>query len=430
MVVTAISFVLNVIAGICMMGPYVLFFVRNFTWNMRRLRTVFLVFGGAIFVGTFMDSVPLVWITEFGLLLLLNIYCCTNSRIYNVFMMIPAFFFYIILDIMPAYMVTQILNGTDSYIFGIEGMTVHGTIIDVILCILFIVSMITAKRKSLDLRLSGKETLGFCLYFLFIIFDSVILQVFLIALQEKERIIFGCSVLFFAVVVLGIYWSYLFTKRENHKLATVAGEARDFLDMQLKFAEESRTGEQELKRLRHDLRGHMQVLGELCDRKEYGKVDKYIEELSGNPGLAVNAPITGNVTADIVLSLKKSEAEKYHIGFVCEGEFTNLDKMRAVDICTIFTNVLNNALEASMQTEEAQINIQGISHRNYFTLIVSNKVSAPVSIKNNRIVTTKRNKHKHGIGLDSVQAVVKRYRGDCEMEYKDGWFIIKVMVLL
>lgn len=430
MVVTVIAFVLNVIAGICLMGPYVLFFAKNFTWNMRRLRMVFGIYLVSAFVAAIADSALLVWITTFALLFMLNIFCCTGSRIYNVFMMLPAFFFYMMLDIMPAFMVGQIMNGTDIYILGIEGMTVHGTIIDVALCTLLIVSMIITKRKSLDLRLSGKEVLGFCLYFFFIIFDSVILQVFLVVLYDKERIIFGCSVLFFALVVLGIYWSYLFTKRENRKLAATAGEARNFLDTQLKFAEESRTGEQELKRLRHDLRGHMQVLGELCDRKEYDKVDKYIEDLSDNPGLAVNACITGNATADIVLSLKKTEAAKYDIGFVCEGEFVNLDKMRAVDICTIFTNVLNNALEASMQTEDPQINIQGISHRNYFTLIVSNKVSTPIRIKNNRIVTTKKDKHNHGIGLDSVQAVVKRYRGDCELEYKDGWFIIKVMVLL
>lgn len=369
-------------------------------------------------------------VTTFLLLILLNIFCCTGSRIYNFFMMLPAFFFYMMLDILPDFMVKQVFDVKDVYILGLQGATAHGTVIDVALCTLYLVSMYAAKRKNLDLRLSGKEIVGFCLYFLFLMLDTVVLQVFLVALPAMDRILYGCCVLFFALVILGIYWSWLFTRRENRKLTASAGEAKNFLDMQLKFAEESKAGEQELKRLRHDLRGHMQVLGELCDRKEYDKVDKYIEDLSDNPGLAVNATITGNITADIVVSLKKAEAEKYHIDFSCEGDFRNLDKMHAVDICTIFTNVLNNALEASMQTENPQIKLQGITHRNYFTLIVSNKVSAPVRIKNNRIVTTKKDKHNHGIGLDSVKSVVKKYQGDCELECKDGWFFIKIMVLL
>jgi len=338
--------------------------------------------------------------------------------------------FYTMLDVMPAYMIMQVMDEKQVFFFGEEGLAIHLVLVDVALSSLFVVSMFLAKRRNLDLRLSWKEVVGFCLYFLFLLLDMVVLQVFLVALPAKERIIYGCGVLFFALLVLGIYWSWLFTKRENRKLVASTGEARNFLDMQLKFAEETKTGEQELKRLRHDLRGHMQVLGELCDRKEYDKVDKYIEDLSDNPGLAVKTTITGNATADIVLSLKKAEAAKYDIDFTYEGDFVNLDKMRAVDICTIFSNVLNNALEASMQADNPQIKIQGISHRNYFTLIVSNKVSAPVRIKNNRIVTTKKDKKNHGIGLDSVSSVVKKYRGECELEYKDGWFFIKIMVLL
>lgn len=377
-------------------------------------------------------SVPLVWISTFALPFMLNVFCCTGSRIYNFFMLLPAFFFYLMLDIMPALMVSTVIDGatSDKYILDLPGVTVHGTIIDVALCVLFVVSMYHAKRKNLDLRLSGKEVLGFCLYFFFLLLDLVVLTVFYEALPTSQRILFGSCILFFALLVLGIYWSWLFTKRENRKLEESAKTAKNYLDMQLKFAEETPTGEQELKRLRHDLRGHMQVLSELCERKEYQKVDQYIEELSDNPGLAVNEPITGNVTADIVVLLKKAEAEKYNIPFTCEGDFANLDKMRAVDICTIFTNVLNNALEASMQVEEPCIKLQGISHRNYFTLIVSNKVSSPVRIKNNRITTTKKDKNKHGIGLDSVHAVAKRYHGDCELECDGAWFHIKIMLLL
>lgn len=421
------SFILNSIAGLILALLYTLFFAKNVVWNKKKVKLIFGVILIVQLLGAITQNRALVWIVTFLPLLLINILCSTK-KIYNFFMMLPAFFFYLMLEVLPQVMIEMTFNLPDVFL---GAMSLHGIITDVSLCTLLIVSAILCMRKKISLLLTGKEVLFFCIYFFFLLFNCFVIWVFSTFLANwLFRIGGGLIILFFAIFVLGVYWSFLFTKRENKKLSYNEKEARNFLDMQLQYAEQNEESEQELRQLRHDLRGHMQVLGELCDQKDYERVDRYVEELSGNPGLSNRVHITGNATADIVLSLKRAEAIRDNMEFTCEGDFTPLEKMNAVDICTIFSNIMNNALEASQNVQKPKIQIEGIRHLNYFTLIASNRVDNPVKIKNNRIVTTKSDKRNHGIGLDSIKNVVKKYQGDCVLECKDGWFSIKLMMMI
>ena len=38
------------------------------------------------------------------------------------------------------------------------------------------------------------------------------------------------------------------------------------------------------------------------------------------------------------------------------------------------------------------------------------------------IQTSKSDKENHGIGLNNIMTIVKKYDGDARMRYKDGWF--------
>ena len=53
---------------------------------------------------------------------------------------------------------------------------------------------------------------------------------------------------------------------------------------------------------------------------------------------------------------------------------------------------------------------------------ISNRISKPVKIVNGMIQTSKSDKENHGIGLNNIMTIVKKYDGDARMRYKDGWF--------
>ena len=52
----------------------------------------------------------------------------------------------------------------------------------------------------------------------------------------------------------------------------------------------------------------------------------------------------------------------------------------------------------------------------------------PVRLKDNRIVTSKRDKSVHGIGLLNVDAVISKNGGTSVRKCEDGWFSFSAMI--
>ena len=67
--------------------------------------------------------------------------------------------------------------------------------------------------------------------------------------------------------------------------------------------------------------------------------------------------------------------------------------------------------------------VESLLNRNDTVIIsISNRISKPVKIVNGMIQTSKSDKENHGIGLNNIMTIVKKYDGDARMRYKDGWF--------
>lgn len=73
-------------------------------------------------------------------------------------------------------------------------------------------------------------------------------------------------------------------------------------------------------------------------------MENYIGELSGNPMLSKSFCITGNQAADTVISIKKAYADSIGIRLACKGNFTWLNTLSPIDVCTLFSNLLDNAI--------------------------------------------------------------------------------------
>ena len=55
-------------------------------------------------------------------------------------------------------------------------------------------------------------------------------------------------------------------------------------------------------------------------------------------------------------------------------------------------------------------------------LSVRNPVEEPVKIRGNTVITTKKDKSAHGIGLKNVDSVIQRNNGTSVIQCKDGMF--------
>lgn len=184
-------------------------------------------------------------------------------------------------------------------------------------------------------------------------------------------------------------------------------------------------------RLYHDMRNHFLMLQNYLDEGKVPDAQQYLKTLSGDRMMGSVERWTGVEAIDYILSQKLEGAKKNGIETEIHAEYPKDCGIDPVDLCTILTNLLDNAIEACTKQPEGyarnlSVTIRRI-HQFIIIRVVNNAAAAPV-MKNGHFVTSKQEGHFHGWGMKSVKAAVERCHGTIEYEYKEGLFTVSVMI--
>lgn len=188
----------------------------------------------------------------------------------------------------------------------------------------------------------------------------------------------------------------------------------------------------DLRRFRHDYNNICIGLSKLISEDNR---DAALDLLSSNSLNLNNTAIkfdTGNGIVDALLTDKQNHAKKINTKIDFEGTVTS-NKIEPTDLCVIFGNTIDNALEAcekikSSENKSIQINCQ--CSGGFMFLNITNPVYHEVPINKNFISTTKEDKHSHGFGLFSVNKVIKKYNGKLNMVCINKEFTISIDLCL
>lgn len=207
---------------------------------------------------------------------------------------------------------------------------------------------------------------------------------------------------------------------------------KEKVDMQYKYYLGLQESQSKVKRLYHDINNHMICMKSICENKDMA--DKYINSLNKEINGYKNLFNSGNVILDIILNEKKSICDKNNIELDCDVNFSKCDFIEMVDICSMFSNILDNAIEASNKILDKNIkkhiNIRGTIVKKYFIVKCENNKTNIVVIKKNKFITDKKDKDLHGLGLESIKQSVEKYSGNLEVEDLDNRFIVKLYIPL
>lgn len=178
----------------------------------------------------------------------------------------------------------------------------------------------------------------------------------------------------------------------------------------------------------HDLKHQIEGLrGEMSQDKRTEWIDAIEEELqSYQPEQQ-----TGNCTLDTLLSGKLNSCSKQNIKFTCVADGKLLSFMHVIDICNIFGNALDNAIENVALVEEEEkrlIHMQVFARGTFLFISVSNYCNQQIALKNGYPVTTKHDKKNHGFGIKSIDYAVKKYNGNITFGVEKDMFEIKILI--
>lgn len=423
MLATILSLIYELGVFYIVFTSYLLFF--GVSIKMDRKKT-YIIFGyaTAIILLCFAFSVE----GDILYIMLLTSLLFGRRKLRDTLMIFPASMLYVLVSVLSGSILDEIFSRQGAILIA-DMLPLSYLLVDGFLLIGIIYLRYFVQKKQLDMTLRGREIVVFFCYFFFGMFVWLFVKLVNTHWVGTLRVFLGLMGLFFYYAILCIYIHHLVTVRKSATLNQQIKTEDNHIQMLLLYLEKYKAENEEIRELRHDLRGHLQVMQNLYEKKDNQALEKYIKDLVGKTETIKELQITGNQAADIVISRQKERAEKENIIFTCNGDFESLNQIKAVDVCTLFSNLLDNAYEASIQVTEPFISIKGVRHRNYYIIEVSNRTGSPVKINNGSAETTKKGGN-HGNGMGIVNRVVTKYHGECVFQCEEKIFSCKIMLPL
>lgn len=186
--------------------------------------------------------------------------------------------------------------------------------------------------------------------------------------------------------------------------------------------------EERLRQERHELKNNYFYIQMLLNEHKYTELNQYLEHGIGEKMESLSSVQTGNTMIDYLLNRKLAEARKYKIKTYAEILVPEQLPVNDDVFCTILLNLLDNAMEASKQEQAADIHISIKLVQQYLVCKISNKVSNNVFLENPKLLTTKKDRKNHGLGLKIIRNAVKEQNGMFQTKMEDGYFVATVML--
>jgi sensor histidine kinase regulating citrate/malate metabolism len=174
------------------------------------------------------------------------------------------------------------------------------------------------------------------------------------------------------------------------------------------------------KVLIHDITKHLNAIKMLSSNSNVN-VSDYINHIIKDFNIMNPVEYCGNSLLNLITYRYYQIFSKENIKFDINIQNAQIDFMSEPDITSLFDNLLENAFEATKQAPQKEINFSiDIRNTNFVVINITNTTVKKPLLINGHIITSKNNKELHGVGIRSINRVVKKYNGNMEMNYKDA----------
>lgn len=204
------------------------------------------------------------------------------------------------------------------------------------------------------------------------------------------------------------------------------------IDVQVKYYDSLRKSDEKIRGFRHDFKNHIMCIQNMIAHNQLDEVNNYINELSGY-SLSYEAFFnTGNYITNGLFTEKNNIAMEQGIKLNFDGIIPS-NGITSVDLCIIFSNALDNAIEACTEINDMItriINVETKINNSYLFIKITNPTNHNSIIRGNCILTTKEDKSIHGFGLYNVNDVIKKYNGELKLISESNQFVFDASIKL
>ena len=246
-----------------------------------------------------------------------------------------------------------------------------------------------------------------------------------------SKIMMDYDLFFYNVLNVGAVIFYVFMLLFQIMMLVAAKESSEYHTMQKLWLEEKKQYQlmkENMDALNikcHDLKHQIRNL------RETSQVDPaYLDDLERSVSIYNSAVRTDNEALDLVLTDKRLHCTTHHIQFTCMAEGNKMNFMDAMDIYSLFGNIMDNAIEceSALPPETRFIHLSVHGTNQLLLIHAENHFEGELELKNGLPSTTKVEKEYHGYGMKSIKNIVEKYSGTFTITTEDDLFQIDIML--
>ena len=150
----------------------------------------------------------------------------------------------------------------------------------------------------------------------------------------------------------------------------------------------------------------------------------------GDIRLAEEIIYSANPVVNAILKVKSVKAKEKEIPMQVTTLLPQRVSVDIGDMGVLYGNLLDNAIEASkkVKVEERAVYVEIRVDKRNLMMTVSNHYEEERKKSGNNYITTKKEKHKHGFGLNIVRKISKGYNGEVIIDDRDNQFRVTVLL--
>jgi signal transduction histidine kinase len=227
----------------------------------------------------------------------------------------------------------------------------------------------------------------------------------------------------YTYILIGFLFNKLSAVFKNRNLDSLLDQQKNY---QLKFYENMRASDKEIRNVRHDLNNHLQCTYDLLMTNRFDDAKSYIETVSNAVQINNRIINTGNVVFDSILNAKIGIIKNVGIDFDYSIEIPAGIKIDPMDVCVILGNSIDNAIEACSRIKDGsarQISLIATYRNKGLIFSIKNTADSGSLVKKGDVyISSKNNPSEHGIGISNINRTAEKYNGIVVINNKANMF--------
>ena len=292
--------------------------------------------------------------------------------------------------------------------------------------ILLMLTCIVVKMKHKNIK---RDIVNIAVIIFFSMLHYVITVVYFSdysAITERNLFFYDMMQYIMAVLLIGQYYIFLANQKSDRHLEELKLLQKE-RDYNLRYYELAKQNETKTAQLRHDLQNEIQTVRALIKDGELENAENIWNEMQSRLNSTKAVQYCSMPLLNAVLNVKLSDVNKSSISTDIVLQGCELMPLSPYNVCSLFGNLLDNAIEAvNKESGDKEIIMHSTVKNDLFLLKVQNTCTNVPKVDKNKNFVSDKQEPDHGHGSRIIRSIVQEHSGQYMTELENDMMTIIV----